>query len=87
MKWALSHRSAPLDYDDTFREHQVLLPDETQLRMDFCPFCGAQLPRSLREAWGERLEQLGLEPGDPRIPAEMHDGTWWRKEAREGRSG
>lgn len=40
------------------------------LLMDYCPFCGQRLPESLRDAWFDRLDELGLEPEDDEIPAE-----------------
>jgi len=81
MEWALSDERAPFIYDDLFREHAIMLSDESQLTMEFCPFCGTPLPPSLRDEWFERLDRLGLEPEDPRVPAEMRDGTWWRASA------
>jgi hypothetical protein len=33
---------------------------------------------------GDRIDQLGLEPGDPAIPEPMESETWWRAELSQG---
>jgi hypothetical protein len=74
----------PLIYVDQFREYGIRIFDggSSFLVIDFCPFCGASLPPRLRKEWFERLERLGLEIEDPRLPDEMRDGSWWRGSAR-----
>jgi hypothetical protein len=37
-----------------------------------------RLPESRRDEWFERIESLGLEPDDERIPEELKSGAWWR---------
>jgi uncharacterized protein DUF6980 len=41
-------------------------------------WCGKDLPAGLRKAWFDILDELGLEPDDPRVPEEMKSGAWWR---------
>jgi hypothetical protein len=54
----------------TGSEHPVQL-------MRFCPWCGGHLPDSLREVWFEKIEEMGLEPGDPRIPSAYASEAWY----------
>jgi hypothetical protein len=49
------------------------------LMIEFCPFCGAKLPDSLRGQWCDRLDQPGLEPDTPELPLDMRSGAWWRR--------
>ena len=50
----------------------------SSVRITHCPWCGTKLPESLREEWFDRLDRLGLEPGDPAIPESMRSDDWWR---------
>lgn len=46
----------------------------------FCPWCGTELPKSLRGEWEDRLKNLGLSPQSTNLPAELTTDTWWRRE-------
>ena len=70
-----------LIYTDRHRSYGILYPPECGLGQQvihFCPWCGSKLPRPLDDEWFDLLEGLGLEPGDPNIPAEMRSDAWWR---------
>ncbi|WP_425471236.1 DUF6980 family protein [Xylanimonas allomyrinae] len=58
---------------------QILDGGTSGLVLDYCPFCGTRLPTSMRTAWFDRLEDLGLDPDDLKVPAEMSSDRWWRK--------
>ena len=47
-------------YVAKFREWGIPIPDggTSFLELSFCPFCGAHLPPSLRDAWFDRAESL-----------------------------
>ncbi len=80
MAWALSD-SVPVRYFDKLREYGIEIQDggSSFLSLAFCPFCGSELPPSLRETWIDRLETLGLEaPFDDGVPSNMQSGAWWR---------
>lgn len=53
--------------------------------IEFCPWCGTQLPRNLRDDWFDILEEeYGLDdPGWPeqeaKMPAEFFTDEWWKK--------
>lgn len=83
--WLASSLEEPafqLRYRDMYREYGIYIQDggSSFIVIDFCPFCGEALPTRLRDEWFRRLRALGLEPDDPRLPAEMEDGTWWRED-------
>jgi len=81
MARALDDLSIPLAYNDKFREHSIPIQDggSSVAIIQFCPFCGAKLPDSLRDEWFERLDQLGLEPDSPELPLDLRSGAWWRR--------
>jgi hypothetical protein len=65
-------------YVPKFREYGLPYPDsESYQLINFCPWCGARLPASLRDEWFDRLSELGLEPEDPGVPAQMRTDEWW----------
>ena len=70
----------PLVYNRRLREYGLkILDGGTAVQtIGYCPWCGKKLPPSLRDVWYKRLEQLGLEPGDPAIPEEMRNDSWWK---------
>ena len=80
MARALDDPETPLTYAVVFREYGLLLDDggSSYLLISHCPFCGTALPGSLRDAWFDALDELGLEPDDPGVPPEMQSDTWWR---------
>lgn len=80
MDRALADEDVPLDYHGNFREVGLRIMDggTSFPVLKACPFCGALLPPSLREEWFDHLEALGLEPGSPETPDELHSDAWWR---------
>lgn len=73
----LSFVSLEMTYIPKFREYGINYAggDSYQV-IDFCPWCGSRLPDSLRNAWFEKLDELGMEPEDD-IPIEMRSDAWW----------
>ncbi len=67
-------------YEPRWREYGIRVLDggESKQLIRFCPWCGASLPDSLRDAWFDRIEQLGLEPDDPALPGELRSDDWWK---------
>ena len=73
----------PLEYFPQFREYGIrYLGDGTSYQLlEFCPWCGERLPRSLGDQWFERLSALGIDPIDEsRIPPRYLTDAWWREE-------
>ena len=67
-------------YHDVFDEYSILCREDNLsfLLLNYCPWCGRELPRSKREEWFDRLEKLGFE--DPLfnddIPMEFKTSRW-----------
>jgi hypothetical protein len=70
-----------LSYDCRFREYGIYYRPEcggaSIQKLFYCPWCGSQLPDSLRDAWFEELDRLGLEPEDD-LPIPLRSDAWWR---------
>ena len=79
MKDRLLDNETALSYNSAFREYglKVLDGGTSIIEIRFCPWCGKQLPESLRLKWIAEIESLGLEFGSRRIPAKYKDNTWW----------
>ncbi|HXQ86113.1 MAG TPA: hypothetical protein VN746_05515 [Gaiella sp.] len=71
---------ALVGYWPTLREYGLIVHDggTSMIVIAYCPWCGANLPSSLRDEWYDRLDQLGLDPDDPRVPETMRSDAWWR---------
>lgn len=80
---AVADPRVPLRYLPRFREYGLAIEGGSTIQeIHFCPFCGAKLPASLRDAFFENLEAMEMEPENPALPAELRSDAWWR--AREG---
>lgn len=80
MDDALSDERLPVTYWENLREHGILYIDGSIQVIYFCPWCGTELPKSLRNEWFDRLRGMGFEPEDPRVPAAMLTDQWWKEE-------
>lgn len=82
LKTAVDDPSIPVVFVPKFREFGILVLDggSSYIRIEYCPWCRAKLPKSLRAKWLERIRSLGLEPGDKKIPPEYLDGRWYSRE-------
>jgi hypothetical protein len=69
-----------IEYVPNLREYGLLIHDggTSFAVIRHCPWCGAQLPTSLRSRWFEEIRARGLEPGDDAIPAEYLSSAWWQ---------
>lgn len=78
----LAEEDVPIGYDPKFREFYLDVPDTgSYIVFNYCPWCGARLPISLREEWFDRIFALGLDgPEDSRIPEDLRSDAWWAKE-------
>ena len=51
----------------------------SSLGMQYCPWCGKQLPESKRDLWCDTLNSLGFDsPISDDIPAIYRTDAWWR---------
>jgi hypothetical protein len=85
MVWLLEDRNMPVVYSDQFREYNVVSIGDSHeaFTLSFCPQDGVALPPSLRQAWFDLADSLGLDVSifeleDPSIPLDMRSGAWWR---------
>ncbi len=73
-----------IHYNSRFREYGIVIHDGTLavLLINFCPWCGAKFPESLRDKWfravkkeGYSFEQIDKEL----IPKKYISDAWWKK--------
>jgi uncharacterized protein DUF6980 len=82
MAALLGHEPDIIDYGDRFRQYSIPYCGDSSIQgIEYCPWCGAKLPESLRAVWVSRIQSLGYEVLDPEIPARYRSGAWWREEA------
>ncbi|PWF64368.1 hypothetical protein CBX96_04235 [Shewanella sp. BC20] len=70
-----------VSYIPKFDEYGLIIHDggSSSLEIRFCPWCGSKLPESKREAWFDRLEELGVDdPSEQNIPEEFESDAWYR---------
>jgi hypothetical protein len=69
-----------IDYSPKFREYGLIIHDggTSSCRIRFCPWCGAQLPASLRDHWFEELDRLRIDPWEGNVPEEFQSDAWWK---------
>jgi hypothetical protein len=71
----------PLVYVGKFREYGIRILDggTSYSLIDVCPWCGRKLPVSLRNAWFEQIEKLGVEPESAGVPESFASDQWWKE--------
>jgi len=80
MAQAVEDARVPVVYLPKFREFGLAVDDHVIQAIEYCPWCAAQLPTSLRGEYFERLDQLGLEPESSEVPLDLRSDAWWRME-------
>ncbi len=72
---------ALLTYFEKFDEYGIIVHDggSSFVLIQFCPWCGTQLPDSKRDRWFEELGKLGIDPQGDSIPPEYESGIWYRE--------
>jgi len=81
MEYYLQHEDEIVTYVPKFREYGIPVHDggSSKVVISFCPWCGKQLPVSLRDTWFDELEKLGVEGWDfPNIPEKYKSDSWWK---------
>ena len=80
MDHAVEADDIPVRYYPKLREWGIEYGNgEAFYELLYCPWDGETLPESLRDEWFRRLDELGLEPEDPRVPEEMRSDRWWKE--------
>lgn len=71
---------ALVTYEPMYNEYSLIVHDggSSTIGISFCPWCGAKLPKSLRERWFTELESQGFDdPGVQDIPDRYKSDAWW----------
>ncbi|WP_395689740.1 DUF6980 family protein [Caenimonas koreensis] len=80
MAAAIADPNVPVLFVLKFREYGTqLLDGGTRFKqLQFCPWCGTQLPTSLRDKWFDDLERAGIDPTEiESIPDKYSDQRWY----------
>lgn len=69
-----------ITYVPKFREYGIDVEDSSAFQViDFCPWCGAKLPDSLRDRFFDLIEGMGADdPLDSDLPIDFRRDAWWR---------
>jgi hypothetical protein len=71
---------ALVSYSSKFREYGLIVHDGggSSILIEFCPWCGVKLPKSLRDRWFDELESQGFEsPFEDPIPDKYKTEEWY----------
>lgn len=81
MERLLAVGEVAMVYVPKFREYGIRVLDggSSFQVIKYCPWCGSELPGSLRNKWIEELERMNLEPDSPDLPKEYLSEEWWTK--------
>jgi hypothetical protein len=71
-------------YNSRYREYYLKSLEGPYIRtIDYCPWCGAELLKSLRDVWYDVMDTLNINPNNPtekkQIPEEFQTDEWWKK--------
>ena len=80
LKMAVEDENIPVSYLAKFREYGIDILDggTSVLAFTHCPWCAVKLPESLRDAWFEKLEALGIDAFGNEVPEIFQDDRWFR---------
>ncbi|AIL66129.1 hypothetical protein NOVO_09075 [Rickettsiales bacterium Ac37b] len=85
MVFHIAHKEIHFSYLDRTREYVIHYMDifgENSVQIvNFCPWCGAKLPKSLRDEYFDIIyDELGMDDEfDPNLPEEFKSDEWWKK--------
>ena len=67
-------------YNSVFDEYGIPMPGDpfSFIKLNYCPWCGCELPISMRDEWFSRLEKLGYTNPLLRddLPLEFQSDRW-----------
>ena len=87
MKMFIEDTRDPIKYKSIFREYYIDVPETHNIiTMEYCPWCGKKLPKTLRINYFNVLErEYGLDialdeiKNNPDVPEEFKSDEWWKK--------
>lgn len=68
-------------FSKKFNEYSLYIHDggTSTVNIRYCPWCGSELPESMRDKWFNELEALGYDdPFDQEIPEKYKSDAWYR---------
>jgi hypothetical protein len=68
-------------YSPKFDEYGLIVHDggSSYIKIEFCPWCGTNVPESKRDLWFETLEELGFDdPIEQEIPQQFRSDEWYK---------
>jgi len=86
MEHYLGQEDRIVDYWPKFREFGIPVHDggSSHIVIEYCPWCGVNLPRSLRDEWFDILDSINMELDDENLPEDMKSDKWWSKKYGAG---
>lgn len=70
-----------------FREYGIPILDggSSFLQISFCPWCGKELPQSLRDEFFDIIEEMGINYPCPldELPENMRSAKWWQEKKED----
>lgn len=78
MEEAVKDNEFPIYYSSAYQEFGLKLSCGYEyLILEYCNWCGAQLPNSRRDEWFESLEKQGIDPWENDVPINYLSSSWW----------
>lgn len=77
--YVMKYEDDIVKYNNIFDEYGIAIHDggESIVKICFCPWCGKKLPKSKRDVWFDKLDQMGFEnPFEDDIPEEFKSDEW-----------
>lgn len=80
MENALQDNEHPIYYSSAFQEYGLKLSSGYEYAiLNYCNWCGSELPKSKRDEWFDSLEKLGINPWEDDIPINFLSSSWWER--------
>jgi hypothetical protein len=70
----------PIIYIEKFDEYGLKIYDggNSSILIEYCPWCGQNLPKSKRDKWFDEIEALGINPWREDVPEKYKNGSWFK---------
>ncbi len=80
MKQHINAKEIPIIFTNHLREYGIkVLDGGTSIQIiNYCPWCGKELPSSLRDKWFNEMEKLSIDIFNDDIPSIYLSSKWWQ---------
>jgi hypothetical protein len=76
---AIADERVPFVYVPRYREWGLLVDGGPAIQsVTHCPWCGSELPESLRDRFFDELDKHGLDVDTPDLPLHLRSDAWWQ---------